>query len=212
MPASLFEAADRPKAEAFCRLTWCNPFHEDRGTLERQALGDAWRAPTGGMEWEGGFPVAASNPNTETLVPLSKRLVNEARERLRRRTPTANERTTYRDLVIFALFYQFVDEFHKMIRQARERGSATQRCGFYDRYRAGWSGIVRRTSRPCGWICRRNGCLPHFFRFAAPMRTFTNASSAPRQRRGGCGRGSGSPSSPGIWHGLNGRWWARWGI
>ena len=136
MPASLFEAADRPKAEAFCRLTWCNPFREERGALERQALGELWKAPPAdGLEWEGGFPVAAANPNTEALVPLSRRLVNEARERLRRRTPSANERTTYRDLVIFALFYQFVDEFHRMIRQARERGSATQRCAFYDRFR-----------------------------------------------------------------------------
>jgi len=137
MPASLFDADDRPKAEALCRLTWCNPFHEERGALERQALGEAWLAPTAdGMDWEGGLPVAAANPNTEALAPLSKRLVNEARERLRRRPPTPNERTTYRDLVIFALFYQFVDEFHRMIRQARERGSATQRCAFYDRFRA----------------------------------------------------------------------------
>jgi len=137
MPASLFEADDRPKAEALCQLTWFNPFHEERAALERQALGELWKAPPAdGLDWEAGTPVAAANPNSEALAQLSKRLANEARERLRRRTPSANERTIYRDLVIFSLFYQFVDEFHRIIRQARERNAAPLRCSFYEKYRA----------------------------------------------------------------------------
>jgi transcriptional regulator with AAA-type ATPase domain len=136
MPASLFEADDRPKAEALCRLTWCNPFLDERDALERQALGEAWQTPPADdMAWDGGLPIPAANPNTEAFAPLAKRLVNEARERLRRRPPTEHERETYRDLVVFALFYQFVDEFHRIIRQARERGAAPLRCAFYDRFR-----------------------------------------------------------------------------
>lgn len=136
MPASLFEAIDRPKAEALCRLTWCNPFHEERVALERQALGEAWRSPPiDGMDWEGGLPIAAANPNTNALAELSRRLANEARERLRRRVPSAHERETYRDLVVFALFYQFVDDFHKLMRTGRERGVVPLKCPFYDRFR-----------------------------------------------------------------------------
>ena len=139
MPASLFEADDRPKAEALGQLTWCNPFHEQRPALERQALGDLWKVPPeDGLDWENGMPVGAANPNTDALAQLSKRLAGEARERLRRRTPSANERVIYRDLVVFALFYQFVDEFHRVIRQARERNAAPLRCTFYDRFRAEW--------------------------------------------------------------------------
>ena len=137
MSVSLFEAEDRPKAEALCRLTWCNPFHDERTQLERQALGAAWKPPPAdGMNWEGGMPVAAANPNTEAFAPLAKRLVNEARERLRRRTPTSTESEHYRELVVFALFYQFMDEFHRIIRQAREKGTAPLRCVFYDRFYA----------------------------------------------------------------------------
>lgn len=132
MPASLFEADDRPKAEALCKLTWCNPFHEERQELERQALGSAWKSPPpGGLEWDNGTPVAAANPNTDALTLLSKRLASETRDRLRRRVPSGNERETYRDLVIFALFYQFVDEFHLVIRQARDRKAAPLRCAFF---------------------------------------------------------------------------------
>jgi len=137
MPASLFDTEDRIKAEALCQLTWCNPFNEDRPVIERQALGDLWQAPPAdGLDWEAGIPVAAANPNTDALAALSKRLVLEARERLRKRTPSANERTTYRDIAIFYLFYSFVDDFHLIIRQARERGSAPVRCNFYEKYRA----------------------------------------------------------------------------
>ncbi len=136
MPASLFEANDRPKAEALCKLTWCNPFHEERAVLERQALGEAYKAPPpDGMEWEGGLPIAPANPNTHALAELSRRLAQEARERLRRRTPSPNERETYRDLVVFALFYLYVDEFHRVMRAGRERGAAPLKCAFYDRFR-----------------------------------------------------------------------------
>ena len=139
MPASLFEAADRPKADALGKLTWCNPFHEERIALERQALGDLWKAPpSDGLEWESGTPVAAANPNTAALAELAKRLAGEARERLRKRSPSPNERETYRDLVVFAIFYQFVDEFHRVIRQARERQAAPLRCTFFDRFRTEW--------------------------------------------------------------------------
>jgi len=136
MPAPLFDSADRPKAEALCRLTWCNPFHDERPAIERQALGDAWQTPPAdGLDWEGGLPIAAANPNTLALTELSFRLANEARERLRRRTPSANELNTYRDLAVFALFYEFVGDFHKIIRTARERRAAPVRCTFYDKFR-----------------------------------------------------------------------------
>jgi DNA-binding NtrC family response regulator len=136
MPAALFEPADRPKAEALCRLTWCNPFHDERIELERQALGEAWQASPDTVEWEGGTPVAPSNPNSAALAQIAERLAGVARERLRRRAPSPHELSLYRDLVIFTMFYQYADDFQKIIRQARERGAAPKRCAFYEKFRA----------------------------------------------------------------------------
>jgi transcriptional regulator with AAA-type ATPase domain len=136
MPASLFEREDRAKADALGRLTWCNPFHEERPALERQALGELWQEPTGGFDWAAGTPVPPSNPNTDALAHLAERLAHEARESLRRRAPSPREQEIYRDLVLFVVYHRFADDFHELICQARERGAAPLRCAFYERCRA----------------------------------------------------------------------------
>jgi DNA-binding NtrC family response regulator len=136
MPAPLFEAADRPRAEALCRLTWCNPFLDERPALERASLGDQWQPAPSGVEWVDGVPVPPSNPNVAALLELATRLAGQARDRLARRAPSDRERIAYQELVFFVVFHRFADDFQKLIQQARARGAAALRCAFYERFRA----------------------------------------------------------------------------
>ncbi len=135
MAAPLFETNDRARAEAFSALTWCNPFNDERVALERAALGEAWQQPATGVVWLGGVPVPPNNPNITPLAKLAEQLATTARERLRRRTPTARERILYHNLGLYTVFHRYEEDFHRLIQLGRERGAAPARCAFYERYR-----------------------------------------------------------------------------
>lgn len=144
MSAKLFTDSERPFAEAMTRVALANPFLPERMTAEREALGDNAKDQT--AFWVPEAAAAALDgsellrPNLAALKERSWELSLTARKRLEkvRGTVTETDKTTYRNLGIYALFARYEDELFALCRSQEKRPS---RVGFYPRFEADYQRI-----------------------------------------------------------------------
>ena len=142
---------DRTLAEAISRLTYCNPFLPERIECEQQALGDAF--VPGGTLWHAtGSPEPP--PNVFALRERAGALAERLAARLAKEPrPSAEDLQLYEDVVIYALFARFDDDFHGLIDERAATGSVP----FYRKFR---QDVERLLQRPRAQLASD---VPHLF-------------------------------------------------
>lgn len=119
---TLFPAQDRKRATLVARLAWANPFSGERHAVERELLG----LPEGGV---------LNDEEFEALLRIPGELLARARPRLAEAGgKQAKDFCLYQDLVFFELFHQLLDSMDNFIADAHERGTASRRVTFYNRF------------------------------------------------------------------------------
>lgn len=145
MSISIFTPSERAFAEAVSRVALSNPFLPERMEAERQALGARardqelfWVPEAGAAELDGSELL---RPNLAALREQSFDLACKARKRLDgAKGPDSNrDRRTYRDLVLYALFSRYEDEFFALCRSEARKPS---RVGFYPRFEADYEHLI----------------------------------------------------------------------
>lgn len=122
MAAVLFNSEDIPFAEKLSRLTWVNPFTQERKTIIDGILGEA----------------TAAAPGSEDVGKLLE-VVTEFLEKFRkpfatRKRASVKERRLYQDIAFLLIYYRMIEEFDRVIESAHTRGGAGQRITFYDKF------------------------------------------------------------------------------
>lgn len=112
----LFNQSERQQAQLFSRLTWCNPFTEERQSLERTLLGEDYRQPNMGS-------LRSISANMSQLLPQLEGLLETVQPRFRRAKPNAEDVRLYRDLILFHLYHCMIEGILNYIREAHARGS-----------------------------------------------------------------------------------------
>ena len=120
-------------AEAVGALTYCNPFLPERIEAEKAAAGSDF-VPHGNV-WSVKAGDDREAPNIRTISARTEETTRALRERFRApgAKPTMKELSLYRDLVVYMLYYCFVDDLLRLA----ERGCdpATERLDCPDLYR-----------------------------------------------------------------------------
>lgn len=112
-------------AEAVGNLTYCNPFLPERIQAERAAAGDAF-VPHGDV-WSMKAGEDSEGPNIHTIAARADATAVALRDRFRAADakPTVRDLSLYRDLVVYVLYYRFVDDLlalvHRGLDPATER-------------------------------------------------------------------------------------------
>lgn len=115
----LFAPSDRPFCTTLAELAYCNPFLPRRTELERQALGSDFDDRY--AQWNVERDVAAEQPNLARLLERTEQILQRVRTSGRDwRTATAEERTTYEDLVLFAAYHRLRGPFSRAAGEARK--------------------------------------------------------------------------------------------
>lgn len=102
---------ERRLADLISSLAYCNPFLPKRVELERQILGE--RFVELGAVWHAraAFP---KSPNVACIGELASAVIHRIGSRRSGRLQ-GRDRTRYRDLVYYALYHRYLDEFSKIV-------------------------------------------------------------------------------------------------
>ena len=102
--------AERTTLASLSRLTFCNPFLEERIELERRVLGDAFVALD--PVWHAQVDLLEENPNVERIYIVAEELADRLRQRLLDGArPRSADRDLYRELVLYVLYYRYQVRF-----------------------------------------------------------------------------------------------------
>jgi transcriptional regulator of acetoin/glycerol metabolism len=133
MAKSLMTSDETSFAEALSRLSYCNPFLQERLQFEREALGSEFIE--GGDVWNLRADWSGIHPNNERLTAKSNQLVESLAERLRSGArATADEARLYEDLVLFFLYNRYQRHFLDLITRALESGKSAARVEFFNEF------------------------------------------------------------------------------
>lgn len=104
-------------AEAVGILTYCNPFLPERIQAEQAAAGSAF-VPHGDV-WSIKAGEDSEGPNIHTISARAEAMAVALRDRMRApgAKPTVRELSLYRDLVVYTLYYRFVDDLLALVRR-----------------------------------------------------------------------------------------------
>ena len=156
---AILNAEEVAFAEAVGRLTYCNPFLPERIAAEQVAAGEAF-IPHGKV-----WSIKAGDDTEAPNVRIISARVEEVTTSICKRfhaadaRPSRRELSLYRDLVVYTLYYRFVDDLLDLV----ERGldPATERLECPDLY--------RRFNRDCRSLLELPGVhlpdedIAHFF-------------------------------------------------
>jgi transcriptional regulator with AAA-type ATPase domain len=127
----LFNSKERAFAEAVSNLAFCNPFLTERIEYERQALGSDFHESR--AVWNLSPERVAHQPNVDEIMQrVEKLLLSISDSDKGGGKPTELELRLYEDLVLFYLYYQFLDQFLETGRVLLEQNVTGQRIEFYE--------------------------------------------------------------------------------
>ena len=111
---SLFTEKEFPVANAISKLTFCNPFHQERIKFEEEALGKDFIERD--FAWNKKVDLEGEHPNIEKLEMVTKQLVEKKRNRLINNEKfTEQELGIYEDLVVYFLHYKYYMKFDEFL-------------------------------------------------------------------------------------------------
>jgi DNA-binding NtrC family response regulator len=115
-------------AEAVGALTYCNPFLPERIEAERAAAGADFR-PHGNV-WSVKAGDDREAPNIRVIFTRTEETTLAIRSRLREAgaKPTVRELQLYRDLVVYLLYYRFVDDLLVLVDRGTDPATKTLDC------------------------------------------------------------------------------------
>jgi len=108
---ALFTAETAKIAEAITALNFTNPFLEERGRLERLALGSVYRER--GAVWSVRHGADANAQNIGAIKAMAEKLVEDAFKAASQASapPSEQESTLYANLVVYVLFERYHERF-----------------------------------------------------------------------------------------------------
>lgn len=133
------------QAQVIARLSYCNPFGPERVALEREALGNAFRA---GRIWNESYQQGQRDPNIAKLTELAGEHVTAFRAAFTagREVSDAISRT-YVDLVYFHLFHKYQDQFDALIHRSEQASGDGLTVRFYEPFAADYAAAFSAGSR-----------------------------------------------------------------
>jgi len=146
-------------AEAVGALTYCNPFLPERIEAEKVAAGAAF-IPHGDV-WSVKAGDDAEAPNIRTISAKVEKVTAAICARLHAvdAKPTRRELSLYRDLVVYTLYYRFVDELLELVKRGLDPMTERLDCPT----------LYRRFNRDCRELLELPGVhlpdedIAHFF-------------------------------------------------
>jgi transcriptional regulator with AAA-type ATPase domain len=127
----MFTSKERAFAEAVSRLAFCNPFLSERIEFERQALGSDFHESR--AVWNLSPERVAHQPNVNEIMQRVEKLLLAVTEGDKSAgKPTEQELRLYEDLVLFYLYYRYLDQFLETGRALLEQNITGHRIEFYD--------------------------------------------------------------------------------
>ena len=131
---SLMNSEERTFARAIASLTYCNPFLPERIEHERRVLGPEFSFPDD--VWNVRPDIETERPNVRRLQERSEELLQSIARRARDgHGPTALEQQLHEDLVVYALFYRYHDEFLRLIESGATGPREPAKVVFFRRFR-----------------------------------------------------------------------------
>ncbi len=129
MYMGFFEGEETAFAGAVSRLVYCNPFLPERIAGERDALGEDFVPST--AVWSVRAGGTTPNPNVNALGERTRALADRLHRRLTLRTRlSSEEKSLYRDLVLYLLYSRYEDDYKAII----EKKGADRRVSFYSKF------------------------------------------------------------------------------
>ena len=125
--------ADRIRADAIARLTYCNPFLPERMECEREALGEEFVESE--MAWHVGSDPTGKRSNLAVLTRRVEEVATRTRARLAEgTTATMDELRSYEILVMYLLYYRNKPVFEQIILGQPRKPAGRELAEAYERF------------------------------------------------------------------------------
>ncbi|MCE5230851.1 sigma 54-interacting transcriptional regulator [bacterium] len=137
---AFFSPTQKRFAQAVSRVAHANPFRPERADAEREALGDAYRAPSAILPNHA--DAERNNPNLGPLTAKAAALMESLnRERRRGARITESDWRLYEDLALFVLYHRSMHRFSEIIRAALGDGRAPRQLDFFAEFARELGGV-----------------------------------------------------------------------
>lgn len=156
MSGKLFSDEDAAFARCVARLVACNPFAEERVSIEREALGVAYvdDEPAWNLD-----PVAVpSSSNIARLLERGTALTHAVADDYLKGKGRKGERDDYLKLVHFVVFHRYLDDFDKVMAGEENRRGKTGGLSYSWAFYRSYSADLRRLLG-----AEESALFPHLF-------------------------------------------------
>ncbi len=161
----IIEPSKLPFVEAVAKLTYCNPFLDQRIELEKAALGADFQERE--EPWNLNPTEYPNDPNVRKLIERVETTAEECRERLAETgTTSAQQFGLYQDLILFLVYYRFREDFNEIVEKTHGNGKRRGRYRFYERFREELSYFLR----PGPKVLEPSISYSHLFSYAFQVR------------------------------------------
>ncbi|MFH1999394.1 MAG: sigma 54-interacting transcriptional regulator [Planctomycetota bacterium] len=129
----IFTSEQRAFAKTVSELTFCNPFLSERIEYERKALGPDFKESL--AVWNMRLDQITKQPNVDEIRRRAEALVESSVLLLAgEESATEAELGLYEDLVLFLLYYRYLDRFLETSRKALDKTTYMSRISFYKEF------------------------------------------------------------------------------
>ena len=130
MSRGIIPSKEKSFVEAVSRLIYCNPFLEERIDLEKEALRGDYKET--GRAWNFLPHGYRDDPNVRTLIERVAIVAEQCRSNLVSGISISEKEFQYYEkLVLLQTYFDFRDDYDRIIRRAHETGSAGERVSFF---------------------------------------------------------------------------------